>query len=500
MGIPLYYKNIIQDFPDIITPNEEFNIPINNLFMDLNCAIHPCCANKTNVLEMYDSIFDKILECIKLTNVQDLLYIAIDGPAPRTKMEQQRQRRLKSSHENKIWDTNQITPGTPFMNQLTIFLTEKCNDLSINYILSDSNEAGEGEHKIMKYMDSLPVNTNNVVYGLDADLIMLSMIRKHKIYLLRERTEFNIEKLETSYIFCNIQLLKKYVIANIRKPYFKVSAESILHDYLFICFMIGNDFIINSPSINTRYDGLTILLDTYKELQKDYFGRFYLLDNKKINLQYFKLFIKKLSETEDYTIQKILKIRKNQQNKYQRNFTEFPSDITIIQLHNNSYRNINVSDDRLKEFKNHSPVILRGPEEEVFLQNKYYLYNFFNTLHNNPSYKPLIKDKLRHLCEQYVRSIQWTVDYYFNSCNNWRWYYPYHFAPLLKDLSIYLETIQEDSLDHFIEKNEIPHTPEEQLKIVLPHQTDSYYYPNYTPIYSLMKRYLWECHPVMIHS
>ena len=103
MGIPLYYKNIIQDFPDIITPNNNFNTPINNLFLDLNCAIHPCCANKTNENEMYLAIFEKIKECINITNVKDLIYIAIDGPAPRTKMEQQRQRRLKSSQEKKIW-------------------------------------------------------------------------------------------------------------------------------------------------------------------------------------------------------------------------------------------------------------------------------------------------------------------------------------------------------------------------------------------------------------
>ena len=30
MGIPLYYKNIIQDFPDIIIPDNDFNIEISN--------------------------------------------------------------------------------------------------------------------------------------------------------------------------------------------------------------------------------------------------------------------------------------------------------------------------------------------------------------------------------------------------------------------------------------------------------------------------------------
>ena len=102
---------------------------------------------------MMDSIFEKIIECIHITNVSDLGYIAIDGPAPRAKMEQQRHRRLKSAKEKKIWDTNAITPGTPFMNTLNLFLKEKCKSLTIKYIISDSNEPGEGEHKIMSYMD-----------------------------------------------------------------------------------------------------------------------------------------------------------------------------------------------------------------------------------------------------------------------------------------------------------------------------------------------------------
>ena len=37
-------------------------------------------------------------------------------------MQQQRKRRYKSSKENKIWDTNAISPGTEFMNKLNLFL------------------------------------------------------------------------------------------------------------------------------------------------------------------------------------------------------------------------------------------------------------------------------------------------------------------------------------------------------------------------------------------
>ena len=87
------------------------------------------------------------------------------------------------------------------------------------------------------------------------------------------------------------------------------------------------------------------------------------------------------------------------------------------------------------------------------------------------------------------------MDYYFHECTNWRWYYPYHFSPLLKELSKY--TVSLENIQDIVKKEKKPHTPEEQLKIVLPQQEDSYYYPKKTPLHSFMKRYYWECHPIM---
>ena len=496
MGIPVYYKNIVENYPEIISPLK--NIKVNNLFLDLNCAIHPCCANKTDENEMYISIFEKIIECIEITNVKDLVYIAIDGPAPRSKMEQQRQRRLKSSKEKKIWDTNQITPGTKFMNNLSIFLKEKCKKLNVKTIISDSNEPGEGEHKIMKKIDALSLNDINIVYGLDADLIMLSMIRKNNnIYLLRERSEYNIENCNDNYIYCNISLLKKYVIYSLNQTNLNIPNNTLLYDYLFICFFIGNDFIINSPSINIRYNGIKYLLDTYNTLQNEHFGRFFMIDKNKIDLNNFKLFIHKLSENENNSLDEILKIRKNQQKKFQRNYLSIKNDISVSSLQTLTHKDLNMSEELFKDFKNHSPIILRINEAEIFKTNKYYLYNFYNTTNNYPSYQKIIIQDKNNLCKEYLKSIQWTFDYYFNECSNWKWYYPYHFAPLFKDLSSYLNNI--NSLETLLEKNNIPHTPEEQLRIVLPHQNDSYYYPKMTPLHSFMKRYFWECHPQMIH-
>ena len=69
MGIPSYYKNIIKDYPEIIKPHNQLNVKVNNLFLDLNCAIHPCCANKTDENDMLDEVLKKIIECINITKV-----------------------------------------------------------------------------------------------------------------------------------------------------------------------------------------------------------------------------------------------------------------------------------------------------------------------------------------------------------------------------------------------------------------------------------------------
>ena len=39
MGIPLYFKQLSDKYPDIVKEVTKGN----NLFLDLNCAIHPCC-------------------------------------------------------------------------------------------------------------------------------------------------------------------------------------------------------------------------------------------------------------------------------------------------------------------------------------------------------------------------------------------------------------------------------------------------------------------------
>jgi 5'-3' exoribonuclease 1 len=208
MGIPYYFYTLYKKYNKaklMITEYDIANMSIEHLFFDYNSMIHPCAHQalaqatpqtpqselETQILEACLSYTRYVIDLLKPVHV----HIMIDGVAPRAKINQQRERRYKSHFlktlsteqtEGVQWDTNKITPGTYFMKKLKTelvqFVTIMCRDNphveSIN--ISDADEPGEGEHKMMKYIEETMGNTRSqiAIYGLDADLIMLSLLSK----------------------------------------------------------------------------------------------------------------------------------------------------------------------------------------------------------------------------------------------------------------------------------------------------------------------------------
>eukprot|EP00920_Eleutheroschizon_duboscqi_P025275 GHVT01062350.1.p1 GENE.GHVT01062350.1~~GHVT01062350.1.p1 ORF type:complete len:339 (+),score=76.46 GHVT01062350.1:702-1718(+) len=197
----------------------------------MNGIIHPCChpedsENPENEGEMFRLIFQYIDRIFALVRPRKLLYMAIDGVAPRAKMNQQRARRFKAAQEVELeekyyqairaefeaenrhvpapkvhWDSNVITPGTPFMDRLAqalrYFIAEKFRSdnswRGLKVILSDANSPGEGEHKIMDFVrrqrsqKGYDPNLRHVLHGADADLIFLGLAtHEASFFILRE--------------------------------------------------------------------------------------------------------------------------------------------------------------------------------------------------------------------------------------------------------------------------------------------------------------------------
>jgi len=381
MGVPAMFRWLSQKYPKIIsTVAEELpkgvgedKIPVDrtkanpngeefdNLYLDMNGIVHPCShpedkpAPKTEA-DMMMAIFEYTDRVVGMVRPRKLLYMAVDGVAPRAKMNQQRSRRFRAAKEakekddekaefvkmlnsqkasrgedintldeviEKTWDSNAITPGTPFMHMLAESLQFWCaykfttdpswKDMKV--IISDASVPGEGEHKIMNFVRSQrsvsthDPNTRHVIYGLDADLIMLGLATHEPHFrVLREDVFFDSGKDKSCtrcgrkghirpncphpddgvklteeeaaqewsteehplkpYIWLHINVLREYIGAEMDSPArkFPHNLERALDDWVFMCFFVGNDFLPHLPSLEIRDQGIDLLTRIWREL------------------------------------------------------------------------------------------------------------------------------------------------------------------------------------------------------------------------------------------
>ena len=270
MGIPSYFSYVIKHHKKII--KRMHGIPCPLLLVDANSLIYDVIHEGNHNIK--EGVFQKVLALIQKTKAART-YVAFDGVVPYAKMKQQKQRRYKSYLTKQIldkkeWNTNAITPGTPFMRELDAYMKQVCFEHKI--LFSGSDEEGEGEQKMFSYLRQNPQPC--FVYGLDADLIMLSLLHGHlcPIHLYRETKYFSYLKdiqLHVDYVF-EVEALAVQVseCVGIR------DVKQAVVNYCFLCFFCGNDFLPHFASIQLRNEGLPVLLDLYrrlgsKELVKD---------------------------------------------------------------------------------------------------------------------------------------------------------------------------------------------------------------------------------------
>jgi 5'-3' exonuclease len=122
-------------------------------------------------------------------------------------------------------------------------------------ILSSTQEPGEGEHKIFTEMKKTQ-RKRVCIYGLDADLILLSMFNSLPDFvLLRESSEFGDD--ETEFSVLSIPRLTEQLPIPIDQ-------------YLALCVLcFGNDFMPNLGMFSLREDGYARALNVYKRSGAD---------------------------------------------------------------------------------------------------------------------------------------------------------------------------------------------------------------------------------------
>lgn len=352
MGIPKFFHFISERWPQISQLIDGTQIPeFDNLYLDMNSILHNCTHgdgdsvnSKLSEEEVYSRIFSYIDHLFHTIKPKETFYMAIDGVAPRAKMNQQRARRFRTAMDaekalqkaiengeelpkGEPFDSNAITPGTEFMAKLTenlkYFIHNKIsNDSSwqnVKVIFSGHEVPGEGEHKIMDYIravraqDDYNPNTRHCIYGLDADLIILGLsTHDHHFSLLREEVTFGKRNsgpkpLESQNFFLlHLSVLREYLELEFKEITdslkFEYDFERILDDFIFVLFTIGNDFLPHLPDLHLKKGAFPVLLQTFKEALQHMDG--YINEHGKINMERFLVWLKYLSDFEFMNFEK----------------------------------------------------------------------------------------------------------------------------------------------------------------------------------------------------
>lgn len=472
MGIKHFFYWFKEQFPELIYSLKrnqvvsDVDVVIDNLMLDMNGIIHaaakkiyeyddgskqqirllvrPGCPLKqpqrTKPKEaVYEEVCLNVEKLIAICKPTKRLILCIDGVAPLSKQNQQRQRRFRSAMEAaesgtaSQFDKNSITPGTEFLDGLSRYMDwyirkriSEC-DIWQNFtvIFSDEKVPQEGEHKIANFVRKFgPANESYCINGLDADLIMLALsTHKEKFYIIRE----DMYNSNNDYFLVDIGTIRGKFIEMLRwtSPNHVFNPIRAINDFVFLGFAVGNDFLPHIPSIEIIQQGLELIIDTYKQIGSEY-GHITFTNiekNIRFNPAIFGKFLNLIGEHE----------QENYENKRNSKIRFLPDPTLDKCSRKNSMDKWEVDIEKYKE------------------------------LYDEESFPGANMEQVSH---EYFRGLDWVLAYYTKGVPSWKWYYPYHYAPFASTLARYATSYRRP-----IMVLSTPLTPFQQLLSVLPPQS-----------------------------
>ncbi|KAB1283304.1 5'-3' exoribonuclease 1 [Camelus dromedarius] len=461
MGVPKFYRWISERYPCLSEVVKEHQIPeFDNLYLDMNGIIHQCShPNDDDVHfrisddKIFTDIFHYLEVLFRIIKPRKVFFMAVDGVAPRAKMNQQRGRRFRSAKEaeDKIkkaiekgetlptearFDSNCITPGTEFMarlhEHLKYFVNMKIStDKSwqgVTIYFSGHETPGEGEHKIMEFIRSEKAkpdhdpNTRHCLYGLDADLDKIT---------------------------------------------FKYDIERIIDDWILMGFLVGNDFIPHLPHLHINHDALPLLYGTYITILPELGG--YINESGHLNLPRFEKYLVKLSDFDREHFSEVFVDLKWFESKVGNKYLNEAAGVAAEEAKNYKEKKKSKGQenslcwaalDKNGEVVTSKENLEDETEDDDLFETEFRQYK--RTYYMTKMGVDIVSDDF--LADQaacYVQAIQWILHYYYHGVQSWSWFYPYHYAPFLSDI----RNISTLKIHFELGK---PFKPFEQLLAVLP--------------------------------
>jgi 5'-3' exoribonuclease 1 len=412
---------------------------------------------KQKLLDLFRKVCQKIEELRKYVQPRKSLVLCVDGVAGLGKMNQQRQRRFRAALKPiSAWPnstpviemeldeppnfeefhSNYFTPGTWVMDDMTRYVdwyirlmqTTHPAWKALEVIFSNEKVPGEGEHKIMDYLRKYAQSSDKIcIYGLDADLVMLAMMLPFDhVYIGREADKKTFD-------FVNVHLFQKEVVKcmdwRVERGDHSFQASNAVHDFIVLCFLVGNDFLPTLPSLAIIEGALETMMTKYKKIGKEFGHLTGMYRGKpRLRVKTMALFFREMALVEQSMIF----------HKYT-STTNFAPDLLV------------------KKY-----LTSRKAGERFSIQDKdwkQFRQDYF-THHFPPHTSPV--DVMR----RYLDGMNWVLNYYHQGIPDWTWFFPYLYAPFFTD---FLE--DPNMMDKYTNPNFEKHEPVPaflQLFMVLP--------------------------------
>ncbi|RHY53257.1 hypothetical protein DYB38_006712 [Aphanomyces astaci] len=573
MGIPRFYRWISERYPQINQQISDVSLlpEFDNLYLDLNGIIHQCThpsddevceeLGEAHHIPAIFAYIDRIVSHI--VKPKKLLFLAVDGVAPRAKLNQQRSRRFRAGKElyeknlslqrdddddnesseapKALFDSNCITPGTEFMYRLSshlqYFIRKKLKEdpswRDLTVIFSGQDVPGEGEHKIVEYIrrtkmqPGYPPNVRHCMYGSDADLMLLGLMTHEPHFtLVREVVNFgggssrkkgkddnSAKKIiarqtkEPEWQLVHLSLFRQYLNMELSVPVRVVppslshhthsipylvgwhpqvawyDMERALDDFIFLTFLLGNDFIPHSPTLDISEDAIALLLGLYRDLLPQW-GNYLTEAGVVTHPEHLEGLCQVIGSMEEAILTKRVheerkfRDRKRYGNGYGRNGSS-PVRAKVVSAHEDT--EVDDDDDgndcQFEQDLLHALSVQEGEDDDdvvvlsgspEFQATKWAYYGAKFGLRDTST------ELLTAVKVAYVEALVWCAGYYFQGVPSWSWFYPFHYSPMLSDLTDIASIVASIHFDVGV-----PFLPFQQLLSTLPPTSATLVPPGY---------------------
>ncbi|MEJ1278855.1 5'-3' exoribonuclease 2 [Cricetulus griseus] len=422
MGVPAFFRWLSRKYPSIIVncveekpkecngvkipvdaskPNPN-DVEFDNLYLDMNGIIHPCTHPEDkpapkNEDEMMVAIFEYIDRLFNIVRPRRLLYMAIDGVAPRAKMNQQRSRRFRASKEG--------MEAAVEKQRVREEILAKADLIMLGLATHEPNFTIIREE--FKPNKPKPCALCNQFGHEVKDCEGLPREKKGK----HDELADSLPCAEGEFIFIRLNVLREYLereltMASLPFPF---DVERSIDDWVFMCFFVGNDFLPHLPSLEIREGAIDRLVNIYKNVVHKTGG--YLTESGYVNLQRVQMIMLAVGEVED----SIFKKRKDDESPSISPNTSFASDGSP-----------SPGIKRKAEDSDSEPE----PEDNVRLWEAGWKQRYYKNKFDVDAADEKFR---RKVVQSYVEGLCWVLRYYYQGCASWKWYYPFHYAPFASD-------------------------------------------------------------------